>query len=97
MTYLEATMCTSNDTSLATSLTDGNKDIPILTWDAVVNDESNLWSVIVPAVANDESIVEHENRPTGTCCTDNEDVIAKEIKYAVKDLVTKDFLKLIEE
>lgn len=49
------------------------------------------------AGANDEPSFNSDTRPLDKRCTNNEDVIANEVRYAVKDLVAKELSTLIED
>lgn len=58
--------------------------------------DSALWACKVAAVSHKELHVEHKNHQ-GSCWTENEDLIGKGVKYAVKDLVAYYFSAMIEE
>lgn len=62
-----------------------------------LNVKSKLWSGKVAAGANDELNVAHENRPTEGCCTNDKDVILREVKSAVNDLVANELWTMIED
>lgn len=66
-------------------------------WEAELNDESDPWSVVLAAADNDEPNVEHENRRMECCCTDDEDVNAREVKSTVKELAANLLSKMIEK
>lgn len=46
---------------------------------------------------NDELNIEHETRSTESCRTENEEVTARKVKSAVKEIVTNDFSTLADE
>lgn len=48
-------------------------------------------------VVHDEASVELENRPIENSCTDEEDLIARISKTAVKKMAMSDLLALVEE
>lgn len=56
----------------------------------MLNDKSEGQSGKVATTANEEPNTKHENHPKESLCTGNEDVIAGEVKCAVKELVTKE-------
>lgn len=97
MTIPEATMHTSHKTLFDTARTNGNVDVLISKCDAVFNDESEFWSGEGADGANDELNVEHENCPTERRSINNENLIVKEVKSAVKDLAANEMLTIIEE
>lgn len=87
ITNPKAAIITSHEPSSDKVRTDGNDDVPILAWDAELNDESESWSDEVAAGTNDESFVKHKSRLTKSCHTKDEYFIAGELKPAEKDLI----------
>lgn len=60
-----------------------------------MKDESESRSDETTGAARHEPNLEHENLPTDSRCTNDEDMIAKEVKSVVKDLVAKELSTMI--
>lgn len=84
----EATMPTFHDTTFETAWTDGNSNVPISSWEVTLNDESKSWLGEVIAGANLDPDVEQESHPTESLHINDEDLIARRVKSALKSLVT---------
>lgn len=56
-----------------------------------------LTTAIVKAAVHKEIHVELESRPTKSHCPNGEEVIARVVKYAMKDLVTRKLSSMIEK
>lgn len=86
MTSPEVTMRSSHDPSVESTGTRANEDVEILAWEAALNDTNDSLSEVM-AGANDKQSVEHENFPTKSCCLNDGDLIIREGKSAVRNLV----------
>lgn len=76
---------------------DGNDDVLISAWEVALNNEIKPWAGEVAYSVKDEPNVEHENHSMECRRTKDEDVIAREVRYAVKDLVHKNFSTMIKQ
>lgn len=59
-------------------------------------DDSDPWSGEMAAGANDEPNVGDDNRPTESHRTKDEEVIAEEVKYTLKDLIATEMSTFIK-
>lgn len=83
--------------SFETARTDTNENILILALKVSFNDESQPWSGGVAAAVNEEPPVEQESHHTEKRCEGNEDLIAGEVKSAVKELGAIEMATMVEE
>lgn len=60
-------------------------------------DKSKLWSGEAAAAANHWKLVKHERSQNGNCRTNEEDVIALQVKCSVKEMVTTKLATMDEE
>lgn len=79
MVITESALCPLHDPSFKTLRMDINKDIQILEWEVVLNDESQPKFQEVTAPVDDEANSEYEKRLTKTLCGRNADIIAQEV------------------
>lgn len=89
---IEAALSASQDKLLERVDNDAHDTVPIWSWEAVSNDMSEPWSSEATAADTNEAPVEHKDRPIKSCSTNEENVNAREIKFAVKELVTTELL-----
>lgn len=75
---------------------DGIANIPIKAWELALNDESELWSSKGAVEAIDRHNVKNKSHYTESWRTNDEDVIAKKVKSAVKDSLTNELSTLVE-
>lgn len=92
MTNPEAAIGTSHDQSIKMTRSDSNDNVPTFTWEVALNNKIVLRSGEVAARANDEPNVEQKICLTEKHATNDEDVIGKEVKSAMKYLVVNEFL-----
>lgn len=88
---------TSYDALFETKRIDLHDHTPILSWEAALNDKRKPWSDEAAAPANEEAPGEVRNRPIESCCSENDDVISRGVRSAVKKLVSNKMATMVEE
>lgn len=83
----KSTLCTSHSLSFETTRNEPHDDVLISAWKAALNDESKPKSSEATAAANEEESVEQEGRQIENYYTNEEDVIAREVKSTGKELI----------
>lgn len=71
--------------------------IPLSAWKVALNDEMKPWCREARAAGNDDPSVTHESLYIESCCTNEEDMIAREVKFAVKALVSTELSNIVEK
>lgn len=73
----EAALHSSFDSSFERARYDPRGDVPILALEAALNGRREPWSSEVAAMANEEGPSEVDHRPTKSCRTGNDVVMAR--------------------
>lgn len=60
-------------------------------------DEIKPWTGEVAAAGDDEANIQHKSHHTENGCEENEDVLTREVKSTVKQLVSFEMATLVEE
>lgn len=74
----------SHDLSFEMVWSDAYEDIPVKAWEATINKKCAPTTARVVTPVHEEGRVEFGNRHVENHRTENEDVIAGEVKYAVR-------------
>lgn len=92
----KAALRASHATSLEMARWDASDDILKFSWEESLNDESQPWHGEVAAEFDDVSNIKHESWPTKIRCEENGNVIVREMKSVVKNLVANKMVKMVE-
>lgn len=84
MTNPEVALRASHDLLLETANNDIYYNVPISAWEAVLNKEHPRIAAGVATAVQDEALVKFERHQIESWGTENEDVIAREVKSTVK-------------
>lgn len=87
----------SQDLSFEMAENHAHEKVLISAWEAAINDLSKLWPSNVAPTDNDEVPVEHESRHIENRHKNEGDVITRDVKSAIKELVMNELLKMAEE
>lgn len=93
----EAALCAFHKPSFLMGRTDASDVVQILALEVVLNEEWQTWFGELDAAANDETPVKQGSGHTENCCEEHEDVIAREPKYATKELVGNEMATLFKD
>lgn len=97
MTKHEAALYVSKEPSFRTAWNGAQDDVLISAWESALANKSEPWSGGVSPAAKDEAHVQHESRYFKTGWTNEKDVIAREIMFAVKEMVSNGFSTAVQE
>lgn len=86
----EAPIDIFQDPSFEEARTDGNCNVPILSWEAVFNDKKEPWSGKEAKRVNNGPDVVHKSRPTASYRLNEEHLISKKVKSAMKYLAANE-------
>lgn len=87
----------SQDPPFETARNETHDDVLISALEATLNDKREPWSNEAAAAANEGAPVKNESRQISNRHTNEGDVIAREVRSAVSDLVTTELATVLEE
>lgn len=80
-----------------TASNDAQNNVPTSTWGVMLNDEKKQSSCKREAAGNDKALVEHKSSHTEIRCTNEDDVITREVNSSVRDLATTDLSTIVRK
>lgn len=80
--------------SLEMSRNEANGEVRKTAWEVLLNGKSDRWFGKVAAVGNEKASASKESRQIENCHTNEQGVIARELKSAVNELVTMELAKM---
>lgn len=92
----KAALHNSQDPSFEKARIEANDNIPISARRVALKDESAPWTGEMATAANVEPHIKHENCQE-SIGTKNEDVVAREVKFFIKDFVARELSNMVEE
>lgn len=93
----EAVLHISHDPSFEMVRNDPYDDVPLSALEAALNRVSVPTTAGVAATVHTDAPGKIDHRPIESLCTDNDDGIAREVKYALKQLIGNELRKILEE
>lgn len=97
MIHCEGTLHASNDSLFETKRNAVHKDELIYAWEAGWNQEHKGTKARVATTVHEQAKGEFESSHAESRCPENEDVIAGEVKYGVKELAMRKLSTTVEE
>lgn len=97
MSVLEAALRTSKDQSFELARTEINKYLPIVAWEVALNDDGKPWFGEMAVTASKEAPGEVKNHCIECHRIEKHDLIAREMKSIVKEVVANKMATLVKE
>lgn len=97
MTNSDSDECASQDPSFELARNKAHESVPILAWEVLLKNESELWSGQVTAFANEKAPVKQGSRQIKNCCPNEGHVIVQEDKSAVHCLDATELETFVKE
>lgn len=95
MTEPRSTLRPFQDPSFGMARNDSLDDVLILAWEAAFGDESEPWCGKAAAAAREEGPVQQQSCQIETPCTNEEDIIAREVKLSDIELTIIELATLV--